>query len=577
MEIEYRRNLQHSYLVVRSREKEEESYSSKMITENRIPGLLVCEEKNIDDEVLYYYDLTSKISLADRWRGGKADGEEVLSMIYAFLRTVENMEEYLLSTDSIYLKLEQIYGDADMEEIEFCYIPGEKWDLEQQFRELLEEILPLLDHKNQKAVVNIYGIYHYIVIEFCYIPGEKWDLEQQFRELLEEILPLLDHKNQKAVVNIYGIYHYIVHDGVSAEGLREHIEKYEKKGKTAEPEDIYRGKKFVYGDGEYSRDQAKSDDYERQREQKKHEEALEAFFQEDETEEKEKDPIWITYIAAGIFLYFLSGWFLWKNFSDGIWIWLGFGGVMGTVLLFWSIIYKKKKRRQEETEVRAEGEKENTQSYAQGWEKEITFQEEEYMTRILGNHGEREGVFLEEKYPRQDRRIVLEKKKEITFQEEEYMTRILGNHGEREGVFLEEKYPRQDRRIVLEKKEMQFLGTLTEKADILLPSQAVSRLHGRIRMEGKHCYLRDMNSRNGTWVNGKILEGEQEIELEEGDEIVSRLHGRIRMEGKHCYLRDMNSRNGTWVNGKILEGEQEIELEEGDEIQFADLIYRFHG
>lgn len=161
---------------------------------------------------------------------------------------------------------------------------------------------------------------------------------------------------------------------------------------------------------------------------------------------------------------------------------------MGTVLLFWSIIYKKKKRRQEETEVRAEGEKENTQSYAQGWEKEITFQEEEYMTRILGNHGEREGVFLEE------------------------------------------KYPRQDRRIVLEKKEMQFLGTLTEKADILLPSQAVSRLHGR-----------------------------------------------IRMEGKHCYLRDMNSRNGTWVNGKILEGEQEIELEEGDEIQFADLIYRFHG
>ena len=278
--------------------REEESYSSKMITENRIPGLLVCEEKNIDDEVLYYYDLTSKISLADRWRGGKADGEEVLSMIYAFLRTVENMEEYLLSTDSIYLKLEQIYGDADMEEIEFCYIPG-----------------------------------------------EKWDLEQQFRELLEEILPLLDHKNQKAVVNIYGIYHYIVHDGVSAEGLREHIEKYEKKGKTAEPEDIYRGKKFVYGDGEYSRDQAKSDDYERQREQKKHEEALEAFFQEDETEEKEKDPIWITYIAAGIFLYFLfrmvsmEKFFRWNMDMAGIW--RGYGN--STSFLEYNLQKKEKK------------------------------------------------------------------------------------------------------------------------------------------------------------------------------------------------------------------------------------------
>jgi len=58
---------------------------------------------------------------------------------------------------------------------------------------------------------------------------------------------------------------------------------------------------------------------------------------------------------------------------------------------------------------------------------------------------------------------------------------------------------------------------------------------------------------------------------------VSRLHGRIRMEGKCFYLRDMNSRNGTWVNGRLLEGEQEVKLEEGDEIQFADLIYRFRG
>ena len=49
------------------------------------------------------------------------------------------------------------------------------------------------------------------------------------------------------------------------------------------------------------------------------------------------------------------------------------------------------------------------------------------------------------------------------------------------------------------------------------------------------------------------------------------------MEGKCFYLRDMNSRNGTWVNGRLLEGEQEVKLEEGAEIQFADLIYRFRG
>lgn len=435
MEMEYRRNLQHSYLVVHTREKEKEFYSSKMITENRIPGLLVCEEKNIDDEILYYYDLTSKISLADRWGGGKAEGEEVLSVIYAFLRTIDNMEEYLLSTDSIYLKLEQIYGDADMEEIEFCYIPG-----------------------------------------------EKWDMEQQFRELMEEILPLLDHRNQKAVVTIYGIYHSVVQDGVSAEGLREQIEKYGKKEKTAE--EICRGQNLIYEDGEYSGRETELDSYERKQEQKKHEEALEAFFQDEESEEKEKTPVWITYIASGMFLYFLSGWFVWRNFPEEIWIWLITGGVVAAVFILGSIIYKK--RKEKETDI--EGEKEDIQNYIQSWEREEIFREEDNMTRILGNNGGREGFFLEE------------------------------------------KYPRQDRRIVIEEKEIQFLGTLTEKADIILPSQAVSRLHGRIRMEGK-CF----------------------------------------------YLRDMNSRNGTWVNGRLLEGEQEVKLEEGDEIQFADLIYRFRG
>lgn len=166
MKIEYRRDLQHSYLVIHREDKQEkEAYPSKMITENSIPGLLQCEAKRMDNEILYYYDLTSKISLEERWRGGKAEGEEVLTVIFAFLKVLENMEEYLLSADSVYLKLDQIYAAAGMEEIEFCYIPGETWDLEQQFRELLEETLPLLNHENKKAVVDIYSLYHYVVQE----------------------------------------------------------------------------------------------------------------------------------------------------------------------------------------------------------------------------------------------------------------------------------------------------------------------------------------------------------------------------------------------------------------------------
>ena len=56
-------------------------------------------------------------------------------------------------------------------------------------------------------------------------------------------------------------------------------------------------------------------------------------------------------------------------------------------------------------------------------------------------------------------------------------------------------------------------------ADVLLPSSAISRLHARIRIDKGHCYLCDMNSKNGTWVNGRALPGEKEIEIRAGDEI----------------------------------------------------------
>ena len=38
---------------------------------------------------------------------------------------------------------------------------------------------------------------------------------------------------------------------------------------------------------------------------------------------------------------------------------------------------------------------------------------------------------------------------------------------------------------------------------------------------------------------------------------------------------DLNSRNGTFVNGRVLESGEEYELRDQDEVQFADISYIF--
>ena len=56
---------------------------------------------------------------------------------------------------------------------------------------------------------------------------------------------------------------------------------------------------------------------------------------------------------------------------------------------------------------------------------------------------------------------------------------------------------------------------------------------------------------------------------------VSRIHAKIRKREGEYYLTDLNSRNGTSVNGKILKGDEEYCLQDQDQIDFAQARYVF--
>ncbi len=62
------------------------------------------------------------------------------------------------------------------------------------------------------------------------------------------------------------------------------------------------------------------------------------------------------------------------------------------------------------------------------------------------------------------------------------------------------------------------LGSYRECVDIMLTDKSVSRMHAQIDESDGHLFIYDLNSSNGTFVNGKRLVSE-ERELNEGDEI----------------------------------------------------------
>ena len=64
-----------------------------------------------------------------------------------------------------------------------------------------------------------------------------------------------------------------------------------------------------------------------------------------------------------------------------------------------------------------------------------------------------------------------------------------------------------------------LIGKLSAAADVILPYRTVSRLHAKLVSTEEGDYLLDLNSRNGTTVNGVPLMGETKKKLEDGDDI----------------------------------------------------------
>lgn len=56
---------------------------------------------------------------------------------------------------------------------------------------------------------------------------------------------------------------------------------------------------------------------------------------------------------------------------------------------------------------------------------------------------------------------------------------------------------------------------------------------------------------------------------------ISRLHARVDRRDGRYWLTDLNSTNGTSVNGRMLEANETVLLEEGDTVALADMNFRF--
>ena len=160
MEISYKRSMNDNYMVIGGGEiRKRDSYQTRMLLENQIQGLLPCKLQKVNGEELFYYGITGCQSLKNLFENRKFDRRELENLFISVLKIMENLDEYLLNRDYLLLQPSCIFRGKENKEYYFVWCPVSEADIEQEFRQLTEYILPKIDHTDKEAVTLGYGIY----------------------------------------------------------------------------------------------------------------------------------------------------------------------------------------------------------------------------------------------------------------------------------------------------------------------------------------------------------------------------------------------------------------------------------
>lgn len=180
-EISYHKDYRHNYLIIREDEMTGDDYQRKMITENRIRGLLPCQIRYINGETLLYYEITSKQSVKGLFEGKHLTMKELKGLFISLKMVMEETASFLLPEDGLLIEPDMIFTELEKDEFYFVYDPFSESRGAQTLITLLEF---LADHVDGEDNAALQAVYHML------------DLAEKEQFVLDEIVEWFGEEEQ---------------------------------------------------------------------------------------------------------------------------------------------------------------------------------------------------------------------------------------------------------------------------------------------------------------------------------------------------------------------------------------------
>ena len=99
MRTEFKREMNRNYMVLHPETEMNETYSLRMLSENRITGLLPFREKRVDGESYLYFNITSKQALSRMMEYRSFTAKEIRQIMEDLLMAMASLEKFLMDGD----------------------------------------------------------------------------------------------------------------------------------------------------------------------------------------------------------------------------------------------------------------------------------------------------------------------------------------------------------------------------------------------------------------------------------------------------------------------------------------------
>lgn len=448
MDISYKRELNHSYLILKNENQQALSdYPAKMLFSNSIKGLLPCIPRLIDGETSLYYEITSRQSLSQIYETKKFNSNDLKALFEALLNTITCMEDYLLDADLLLLSPDYIYQDFESS-FYFCCFPLEPASSDKDFVSLTEYLLPKINHEDNNAVLLGYGLY-------------KDSLESPLcPALLKTALAKLKSKEP----DVQNLYHSNVFQ-----------------------------KQNLHPDDENSLSQ----------------DVMTSFFEEETLHEKTSVG-WLIGILLSLSAFFVCIYFCLHyrliSISQAILNFLLFILLGGGSLLIFLLTSRHQKKKSESIFDFASDFFSHSNSSSNS-----DFSSDSDFSSNPGSSNSNFSSDFEASMPQMPNpQSPACSSDTVLLQPDNSVQAISASltafeNGKPLTVFLTE--------------EFLLIGKHPELADLCLSIPTVSRLHARIRKDAACFFIMDLNSKNGTFINGKPLSPQEEYQLCDNDKI----------------------------------------------------------